>query len=84
MISSNGLKSITASHYIVSSKTIRLNNNPINFKCEIDIVNSILFAVEERSLSLKNISLQINLSETKLKQYIILMLKFDLLRIERG
>lgn len=84
MVSSNGLKSITASHYIISSKTIRLNNNPINFKCEIDIVNSILFAVEERSLSLKNISLQINLSETKLKQYIILMLKFDLLRIKRG
>jgi len=81
IISSNGLKSITNNHYIIGSKTTKLNDNLINFRCEIDIVNSILSTIAEKPLSVGNISLQIGLREEILKKYIILMLKFDLLRL---
>ena len=75
---------IDENHYIITSNTINLGNSDFGFKVEVDLVNEILKVISNESLILEEIIAKIDSDNETIKKHIILLLKFDLLKLNEG
>ena len=75
---------IDENHYIIKSYTINLGNSYFGFKVEVDLVNEILKVISNESLILEEIIAKIDSDNETIKKHIILLLKFDLLKLNEG